>query len=473
MNKKVVHDWLRHQTQEQLVALLMEQTEENESLRQRLFLTAGLASTTPDTRKLERDMDATLTIGGPVAYLDMPRFAQEARDIAQALEDLLADGHGHQVIPLSERALAKLEKCMALLDDADGEVGDLLERLQDLHLAACVEVRPEPLGLARRLFEWELKTEWDLFWNAAETYAEVLGERGLALYRQLAERAWANCKPLGPGQEGRLSRHHRRFRMSRIMECLAEQSGDLEALVAVKRKDLSSPYRYLQIASLYAQADQPGAAIRWAEEGLAVFDPPDTRLQDFLAEQYHQQGRSGEALALIWHQFTHRPGFPAYEKLRRHAQRGNVWPTWRSEALDWIRAQISRRRQEARPKLSLEACLFLDHSLLVAILLDEGEPEQAWVEAQRGGCRTELWMRLAHHREIQHPEQAVATYQRLLPLILEAAGPEAHLQARDILSRIKELLDNSGQEPQFQGYLTSLRARYRLKRNFLALLRDL
>jgi hypothetical protein len=38
------------------------------------------------------------------------------------------------------------------------------------------------------------------------------------------------------------------------METLARRSGDVEAIVAVKKRDLSSAYDYLQIAETYRQA---------------------------------------------------------------------------------------------------------------------------------------------------------------------------------------------------------------------------
>ncbi len=44
--------------------------------------------------------------------------------------------------------------------------------------------------LARRLFAWELCTDWDTFYGAAATYVNVLDEKGLAVYRELAEAEW-------------------------------------------------------------------------------------------------------------------------------------------------------------------------------------------------------------------------------------------------------------------------------------------
>jgi len=68
------------------------------------------------------------------------------------------------------------------MDDSDGYMSDILHELQDLHHRACLDARPEPRSLARRLFEWEMKSDWEIFYGTAGTYADVFGLEGLAEY---------------------------------------------------------------------------------------------------------------------------------------------------------------------------------------------------------------------------------------------------------------------------------------------------
>jgi hypothetical protein len=65
------------------------------------------------------------------------------------------------------------------MDDSDGYLGGILEKLQAVHLAACKQAKADPVALARRLFAWELGTSWGTFYGAAATYADVLGQKGL------------------------------------------------------------------------------------------------------------------------------------------------------------------------------------------------------------------------------------------------------------------------------------------------------
>jgi len=76
--------------------------------------------------------------------------------------------------------------------------------------------------------------------GAAETYAGVLGEKGLSVYRRLAGAEWARVPAVGPGRDDP-GRHGSRFRITHIVETLARRAGDVEAVVAVMKRDLSLP----------------------------------------------------------------------------------------------------------------------------------------------------------------------------------------------------------------------------------------
>ena len=60
---------------------------------------------------------------------------------------------------------------------------------------------------------------------------------------------------------------------------------------------------------------------------------------------------------------------------------------------------------------------------LVRILLWEGRPDDAWHEAQKGGCADGLWLDLARERESDHPEDALTVYTpRIGPMVAAATG---------------------------------------------------
>ena len=233
---------------------------------------------------------------------------------------------------------------------------------------------------------------FDTFYGAAGTYAKLLGERGLAAYRRRAEAAWARVPQTRPGEKDP-EEYGRTYRIKHIMETLARQSGDVEALVAIKARDLSNAYTFLQIAEIYREAKQADKALDWAERGIKAFpDRTDSRLCKFLADEYHRRKRHDEAMELIWKIFAERTSLESYQTLKKHADRIDQWPAWRGKALEFVRAEIEGEKKQIAQKRQAWGWTPHppDHSLLVQIFLWEKDVEAAWREAQAGGCHGQL-----------------------------------------------------------------------------------
>lgn len=451
-----------------LVDLLMAQVVEDDSLRRRLLMeVASRDPTRLDLATYRQAIDDAVKAGGFVDYREAYEYARGIDAAIDGIESLLKQGHAAEVIELAEHALAALEAALETVDDSDGEVGGLLERLQDVHHRACKKAKPDPDALAQRLFAWELGGQWDTFHNAAQTYADILGKRGLAVYRRHAEAQWATMPALDHGRNDS-DRYGKRFRITRIMETLARQSGDIEALVAVKARDLSSAYDYLQIAEIYQAARKTVLALDWAERGLKAFAVrTDARLREFLAQAYHQRKRHDEAMALVWAEFCESAGLHGYRHLMGHADRAGQRAAWRERALTQLRMNIERARA-SRPRDRWT--LPVDHSLLVAIFLWEKDVAAAWREAQAGGCSNALWLELAAKREKSHPQEALEVYQRQIEPTLERTNNEAYGQAIALLRKVRALMGRLDAQPDFTHYLGNLRVVWKRKRNFVALL---
>ena len=269
---KDVRDHLESLEKEVLVEMIMQQAQEDDHLRENLFMqTAKKASGGCNLGALKKIIRNAIDPGDFMDYHSMRSYARNVDNVLDMVEGLVKDGHAAEVIELAEYAIEEVEVAIQSVDDSNGEMGDMLHRLHEIHLNACRKAKPDPEKLAERLFEKELNSEWEAFYGAAKTYAPVLGKKGLAIYRSLAEEEWSKIKPLGANKEEREERSHRRFNITHIMETLADLSGDVETMVEVRKRDLSFAYHYLQIAELYTKANKQGKALEWAEAGLKAF----------------------------------------------------------------------------------------------------------------------------------------------------------------------------------------------------------
>jgi len=465
-----VRRYLSQQEKDVLVEIIAEQLTKDDQLRNKLMMkTARFNQKGVDLAAFKHAINQATDTSGFVDYYSAHDFARGIDNVVDSVKELLADGFANEVIELAEHTLSRVEEALGDMDDSDGNMGDILERLQEIHHKACVKARPDPEALAKRLFEWELATDWDTFSDAAETYADVLGEKGLAVYRKLAEAEWAKLPALGPEQAKR-GYDHDRFRITSIMESLACVDGDVESLVAVKCKDLSSAYHFLVIAQTYKDAGKSDKALEWAEKGLKAFPKnTDSRLREFLANEYHQRKRHDEAMQLIWANFIERPHLEEYKRLKEHAERIKEWPRWREQALRHIRAIIADAKRH-KPQTYRYWANDQDHSLLVEIFIWEKDIEAAWQEAQTGGCSNHLWMKLAKLREKKHPTDAVEVYRTQVEPIVQRTNNQAYIEAIRLIKKVGGLMKQLGQDKEFAEYISSLRIKYGAKRNFIKLL---
>ena len=464
--------WLTAMDKSQLVEMLLDQAATDTHLRERLLLQAAKSSGKgANVAAIRKAMDRATRTGGFVDYRAARDFSSGIDQVVDSIDDLLKAGCAAEVIELTEHALGKVEPAVMSMDDSDGYMGGILQRLQELHLAACQAAKPDPESLAERLFDWEMRTHFDTFFGAAKTYAGLLGERGLAAYRRRAEAAWARVPQVRPGEKDP-EEYGRTYRIKHIMETLARQTGDVEALVAIKARDLSNAYSFLQIAEIYRKARQPDEALAWAERGVKAFpDRTDSRLSEFLAHEYHRRKRHDEAMQLVWKIFTEYTSLAHYQTLKQHADRIQQWPAWRDKALEFVRAELEREKKQLAQKRQAWGWTPHppDHSLLVEIFLWEQDVEAAWREAQTGGCHDSWWMQLARLREKEYPADVVPVYQKQVEVLVNQKNNGSYADAVKLLGKIRDLMTRLEQADQFAGYLAAVRAAHKPKRNFIKL----
>jgi uncharacterized Zn finger protein len=409
-----VRSYLERQSKDVLVRFVLEQAPNDSEFGERLAWKAALSRDGgPSPAFLRKAISTVTRVPGYVGYHTATDFAKRIQTAVAPIRDMIEQGRAAEAIELTEYALKRVEKATGQVDDsADGCMGSLLGELQNLHLEACRKAGPEPEELARRLFNWEMSSGWEVFLGAAETYADVLGEKGLACYRKLAEAAWQKVPALKPGQDKYTDGFVKRFTITSMMEALARQSGDVDELVRVMARDLSLAYCFLEIAKVYQEAGRDDEALEWAEKGLKAFpEKTDSRLREFLAGEYHKRGRHNEAMSLVWAEFTEHPCLERYQGLKEHAEKIGQWPTWREEALELLRCRSAAEKKTPRAgRWGWQQDSGAER--LVEILLWEGDAEAAWLESQAGGLSDDLWLKLAETREKEYPADAVTVFQQ-------------------------------------------------------------
>lgn len=460
--------WLTAQTHEHLVDLLCSHADGDPGLRQRLELEAAAQRVGGlDAAPFLAALDRAIVVTDFVDEDEVATWAHRLGEVLCSVGDLLEQGHAQVVVDLMEHAQRRMQDAVERVDDDGFHIDGLLYDIEALHLEACRSCGLAPEELAARLLELEIGSEYG-FAGALDRYAAVLGEQGVAAYRELVEAEWAQVPARGPGENPPFDR--RRSSVGSIMATLAEHSGNLEERVCVASRDLSGPHRFVAIAEMYREAGSQDEALAWAERGLKAFGGSGAgpKLAGLVIDGYLDRGRHSEAMSLAVAEFDANPTSASYSVLKARATRAGEWDQRREPARAALRkaAPPPSSPGTRQPPWSQGT----GRTALVRALLEDGEAEQAWQEAVEGGCADPLWLELAATREAEHPEDAIEVYRTAVDHLVPLKDKDAYRKAAALAVRIAGLMAATGREADWASYIAALRAAHRPKRNLMAAL---
>jgi SWIM zinc finger len=448
-----LREFLRGQDPAWLADELLAAAQADPLLRAKLDVAAGADTHDAyDDRELRERLERTIEIGDFVEYAGAYSYFQGVGGALDAVADLVDAGFPDVAANLAEYALALLEGAAEQVDDSDGGLREAIDRAEEIHLDACTAGDPDPVALAELLFDRALASDYEVFLTVLPDYEPALGPAGMARYRELVERAWHDLPPKKPDDYG-----GRRFVVSHLMEQMAECVGGADALIEVLARDVTSGYDVLRIAQRLCADGRDDETLDWLDRGMAHF-PPDSRLRSLAADCHVRAGRRAEAGELLWANFTDRPSLESYVAL--HDATAEQFPAWRDRAIAVLRAQPATSARFTPMPFARPA----GHSVLVEVLLWEGDVEAAWQVAVDGGCRDESWLRLARERAATHPADAI-------PVLLAAADQaighknrNSYRVAAGLLTEAGTMFTRCDREEDFKSHLAALRTTHRPKR---------
>jgi uncharacterized Zn finger protein len=450
-----IREHLRQKGVDALVETIVDLAERDPALWRKLDMAA--ASVQADAKTLEtrfrRAIDDATRARGFVDYGEAAGWAAGVEEALDALAEVATGDRRELALRLAAHAIGRIERVIGSVDDSGGHCGALLKRARDIHLLGCRAAKPDPVELARDLFARETGGAYDTFHLAAQLYADVLGEKGLAEYRRLATEAWTELPPrAGKGRAGDEFSSDR-FHLFSILDFFAEREGDVQARIDLRAQDLSSPWSYLQLAELCRAHGREDEALSRAEEGLWLFEDerPDERLVFFTVDLLTKAGRKGDAEAHLWRAFEKAPSFELYARLRK------------------IGGKPARERAvkilEARVASEDPARWHYPADLLIRVLIQEKQFDEAWAVARKHRATRGMKESLARASEATHPREALEVYAARVEELANAGGA-AYEEAVQLVARMAELRDAAEQA----AYVADLKERHRRKRNLMKLL---
>ncbi|QIG52698.1 acyltransferase [Nordella sp. HKS 07] len=451
-----IRDNLRKKNVDVLAEMIVKMAAQNPMLFRELDLAAA-AALPGDGKELEGRLKKVIDNATRTRdYVDYRAAQGWAAGVSTALDSvasLLQGGQADVALKLAEHAIDRIEGAIGGIDDSDGHCGALMEQARDIHLEAARVAKPDPLKLARNLFARETESEYETFYRAADLYADILGKTGRAEYRRLANAAWEKLPPRSGRSRQRGEPQPDYNTLMGILDAFAEGDGDTQARIALREKDLSSQWDYLNLAEFCLAHGRKEEALRRAEEGLWIFEDeePDERLVIFTRKLLEKAGRKDDMQALLQRAFEKAPSLELYKQLVKVGGAA----TQQSAVMFLETRATSGRRGFWHPA-----------SLLIDILMHEKSFDAAWAAVRKYGASAYAEDDLARKSEKSHPREALAVYAKRVEELVNAGGNPAYEQAAKLIARMTSLQGASEQA----AYVAGLRQRFERKRNFMKLL---
>ncbi|WP_232376475.1 DUF6880 family protein [Amycolatopsis aidingensis] len=444
--------YLRSLSAETLAGLLYEQAERDQGLRAEL------------EQRAARDCHGDSTVAAAHKLLDdaPPRSGSSGLNgdgggegfdhattmsaVLDTMQRLLDGGSRADLAPLALRTVDKLGAELGA--DPAGTAGSELERAIDLYARACRAHPPAPAALA----DWLLEVAFERpNWPRIDLppFAGALGESGLRRIKSAVDTMLADDACTG----------RRRETAERLLEQLAETSGDVDTLVEMLSRKLPRLDVSLRIVRVLRGAGRHAEAIAHAASALGPGKGPlRAPVVDALAETYHEVGQGDEALTLRRNEFRRAPDYDGYLALREAATGLGCWESERVAATELLTA-----RAAADPTGADD---------LVRALLAEGEAEQAWQAADRYGASLELRLELARDREAENPAEVIGVYRSHVEELIAHRDVAGYRQAARQLRKLRTLHKRADKAEEFGAYLAELMETHKRKTRLLAEVRN-
>ena len=453
-----IRHYLLKQSPQTLATWLIAQCEHDEALYNELSAKATRSNNPLDVKTLKHIIRDALTIHGFVDWRRVREAVRQADTVVTLIQELIQDGHNAVAAELADYAMQRGITAYSNVDDSGGEFGETLRCLSHLHLQAYQQAGANYPLQAKTLFKLQRLDGWDFF--ALQDYAPLLNTKEYAQYRKRVEKEWVKIPTRDPEDRyntGFSSSDH--YTITAMMKELATFENNLDELIAIESRDLSSAYTFLRIAEQLAEANRHDEALAWAERGLAAFPKrQDSRLIEYLTTEYQRRDRHQDALKLARKHFRQELSLSSYQHLHTTSKTSDDWPSERETSLTYL-CKLKQTRKNSWEQNA--------QSLLIDIHLWEKNISTALTLAKTDGCNIHQWQQLAQACEKDHPQDAADIHRKLLDDILNQKNNRAYDSAVHLISTIQTLMQRSKQDSEFTEWLTTIRTQHKVKRNFM------
>jgi tetratricopeptide (TPR) repeat protein len=298
-----------------------------------------------------------------------------------------------------------------------------------------------------------------------------MGETAVARFRKALARRWREASDAA-GAKGLPARgilfDVELWTLQRMYLEQLEAAGDVDGALSVLRRNVSSPRDHAEVTRFLERHGRLREAFSNAELAYQAF-PDDASVQDDLLRCYERDGWFEEALTLRRRQFDEQPSLGTYRGILAAGEAaGRDVPSLRSE-LHAALVEMEERWMKERPEWARDlpglpdGTQLRDVTLRTRILCDEARWDEALAAVRPPArCNEDVLLHLASalgaEQQAQRVELLMTVFGRAM-----AGSTSPYQKPLELVAEIATSLDPARRA----AWLAELRAKYKLKRNFV------
>ena len=491
-----LREYLGEMEKEELVELLMNLSERDSLLSKHLWDMLNLASgeTVETVADIYSELEEIWEEAKSYDYRDYDSPYPDFSNLRNRLESLLETGYAGEVADIGMKILEGYEE-IAPYDEEDN-ISWEVSVCMGVVIKALLQAESPAHERMLKALDFELKDEYDLFdgesfWNSDfpapewSRFSEILKEKLDAIDsgENLSYSNWG------------------RNRLAERRALALEKAGNYEEAISLceEEEEAGAEWSYIRLVNVLLAAGQKEKAE--ARISLEIKEirksNPGTVLELFriFLEIKEKEEDWLFATALRAEEFFRYPSLQFYTELRESAKKAKVWEEVRKAVHEYLESGNlpSERAGPGKELSNLPGILpetgledrdsfwkidapALD--LLVDIAVEEEKPDEVarWykvlkIKEKRGGDRYfSRRDKIARAVQEKYPEIAIEIWKSIAEELIARTKTEAYESASIYLRMVRNAMETSGQNKEWESYLREIREKNRLKRKLLEIL---
>ena len=440
--------YLKDQSVEHLVDLLIKATEQTPALREQLQLKSDLASGKLDLRALKKQVTAALPLRDVWQQTKVRAYFSHAVSSLTGLLDIADAMPADSLMTVSEYAIERLVRVLERVDDSNGHRWFVQDRIRELYAAALARSEMSGAQRAAHLLRHILKDPTDAFSGGPQEFAEALGETGMQAFFEQVRATLDDAKTEPIDQ----------LRLRTLLRERAEADGDIDALIALQREACHSAHDHYRLAELYLDASDPDAALEALSQGDELAGR-DRRNLPLRVRVHGARDEWADAVDAQIMELLRAPSEASYDELAALADHLGT----RQQTLRQAERQLALQLNAGHNNRGTAA------RVLARVAWARGERERAFNVAVEHIHDTSALLPMIDGLRDDQPARAAQLFDCAVEAAIKQKRNGAYREAVQLIRDYRDLYDELG-PGMFDAFLTDLRERHRAKRNLMMLL---